>query len=77
MYCSGCGTALTPGAAACPQCGRPAPAPVPLIAPPMAEIEFQIDRYRSSLKALSIAWYVYGGLSLLMGLAKLTFLRDV
>jgi len=71
MFCSGCGVALAPGQMVCPQCGRPAAPAVP----PMPGFEFQVERYRSSVKALSVVWYVYAGLSLLLGFAKLTFAK--
>jgi hypothetical protein len=69
MFCSGCGQALAPGQAACPQCGRPlAPA-----VPPIPNFEFQLNTYAGRVKALSIVWFVYGGLSLLLGAIGLTF----
>lgn len=66
MYCSGCGQALTPGQPACPKCGRP-------IAPPIPNLDFQVLNYDGRIKALSIVWFVYGGLSLLLGIIGLFF----
>jgi hypothetical protein len=69
MYCSGCGLALTPGQAICPQCGRPATAPVP----PVPGMEFQLQNYAGKIKTLGIVWFIYAGLSLLWGIAGLAF----
>lgn len=69
MFCSGCGQALAPGQAVCSQCGRPAMAPVP----PVPGLGFQLDNYAGKVKALSIVWFIYAGLSLLTGVAGLTF----
>lgn len=69
MYCSGCGQVLEPGQALCPQCGRPAVAPFP----PVPNMEFQLQNYAGRIKALSIVWFIYGGLSLVLGIAALTF----
>jgi hypothetical protein len=71
MYCSGCGTALAPGLPACPQCGRPAVPPVP----PVPAFEYQLENYRGRLRVLSILWFVYGGLTLVMGFTGLAFAR--
>lgn len=71
MFCSGCGQALQPGQPVCPQCGRPVAPPVP----PIPNLELQLQTYASRIRALSIVWFVYGGLSLLIGFAGLTFLR--
>jgi hypothetical protein len=69
MYCSGCGLALAPGQGICPQCGRPATAPVP----PVAGMEFQLQNYAGKIKTLGIVWFIYAGLSLLWGIAGLAF----
>jgi len=69
MFCSGCGQALVPGQAVCPQCGRPVAPPVP----PVPNMEFQLQSYAGRIKALSIVWFVYGGLSLALGIMGLTF----
>ena len=71
MFCSGCGLALVPGQAFCPQCGRPL-APV---VPPVPGFQFQLDSYASKVKALGVLWFVYAGLSLLVGLAGLAFAK--
>ena len=71
MFCSGCGQQLAMGQAFCAQCGRPAAPPVP----PVPGLEFQLDRYRSNVKALAVVWYVYAGLSLLLGFAGLAFVK--
>lgn len=69
MFCSGCGQAMAPGQATCPQCGRPAVPPVP----PVPNLEFQLQNYAGRIKALSIVWFIYGGLSLALGIIGLTF----
>jgi|HubBroStandDraft_5_1064220.scaffolds.fasta_scaffold375524_1 hypothetical protein len=69
MFCSACGHALAPGQPACPQCGRPLAAPIPLV----PNMDFQLQNYASRIRALSIVWYVYGGLSLAFGVAGLLF----
>ncbi len=69
MFCSGCGQAMVPGQATCPQCGRQAAPSVP----PVPNLEFQIQNYAGRVKALSIVWFIYGGLSLALGIIGLTF----
>ena len=77
MYCSGCGQALTPNQTYCPKCGRTG-APMPPVHPqPFAGPQFQLDGYAGKVKALGILWLVYAGLSLLAGIAGLTFLRAI
>ncbi|HET7103894.1 MAG TPA: zinc ribbon domain-containing protein [Terracidiphilus sp.] len=71
MYCSGCGKALIPGQTFCPQCGRAAAAPVPAV----PNLGFQLANYASRIKSLSIVWFIYGGLSLALGIAGLVFAR--
>jgi len=80
MFCSGCGQVLAQGQSFCPQCGRPA-APAPPISqfppvPPVPGLEFQLADYAGKVKALAIVWFVYAGLSLLMGLAGLAFVKE-
>lgn len=69
MYCSGCGQPLAPGQVVCPQCGRPAAAPVP----PIPGLEFQLESYASKVKALSIVWFIWAGLSLAFGIVGMAF----
>jgi hypothetical protein len=69
MFCSGCGQALVPGQAVCTQCGRPVAAPVP----PVPNFNFQIQNYASRIRALSIVWFIYGGLSLALGFIGMSF----
>ena len=69
MYCSGCGLALAPGQAVCPQCGRPAR---PLV-PPVPGLEFQLQNYAGKVKALGVVWLIYSGVALLTGIAALAF----
>lgn len=69
MFCSGCGFNLAPGQPVCPQCGRPVAPPVP----PVPNLQFQLTNYAGRIRALSIVWFVYGGLSLALGMIGLTF----
>lgn len=69
MFCSGCGQALAPGQTVCPQCGRPLAPPVP----PVPNLDFQLNNYAGRVRALSIVWFVYGGLSLVGGILGLAF----
>jgi hypothetical protein len=43
------------------------------VAPPIPGLGFELERYRGHIKALAIAWFVYAGLSLLLGFAALAF----
>lgn len=77
MYCSGCGFALAQGQTVCPQCGRPVAAPIPNPAPPIPGFEFQLHSYSSQVRALSIVWFVYAGLTLLFGFIGLAFANAI
>lgn len=73
MFCSGCGFNLVQGQAVCPQCGRPiAPA-----VPPIPNLQMQVAGYAGRIRALSIVWFVYGGLSLLFGFTGMAFLNAI
>jgi zinc-ribbon domain len=69
MFCSGCGHALVQGQPFCPKCGRP----VAPVVPPVPGFEFQLQSYAGKIKALSVLWFVYSGLSVLFGLAGMAF----
>lgn len=69
MYCSACGQALVPGQPVCAQCGRPVAMPVP----PVPNFDFQLQNYSSRIRALSVVWFVYGGLSLAFGAVGMAF----
>ena len=71
MFCSGCGLALAPGQAVCQRCGRPV---APTVAT-MPDIQFQVENYRSKVRALSVVWFIYAGFSLLFGLIGVLFAR--
>ena len=71
MFCSGCGQALVPGQAFCPQCGRP----VAPIAPPVPGLQFQLESYASKVKALGVLWFIWAGVSLLLDIAGLEFAK--
>jgi uncharacterized membrane protein (DUF2068 family) len=76
MFCSGCGRQLEAGQGFCPQCGRvAAPATSPVV--PAPGFEYELDRYASKVRVLGILWLVFGGLSLLAGLAALHFAHDL
>lgn len=72
MFCSACGHALEAGQPACPQCGRPVAQPVAPM-PLVPNLDFQLQNYAGRIRALSIVWYVYGGLSLVLSAAGLLF----
>jgi hypothetical protein len=62
---------MEPGQAFCPRCGRPlAPA-----VPPVPGLRFQLESYAGKVRALSVFWFVYAALSLLLGFAGLTFAK--
>ena len=69
MFCSGCGQALAQGQPVCMQCGRPT-APV---VPAVPGFQFQLESYAGKVRALSLAWFAYAAISLLTGIAGLTF----
>jgi hypothetical protein len=71
MFCSGCGNALAAGQPVCPQCGRP----VAPVVPPVPGFQFQLENYAGQVRTLSMVWFIYAGLSLLIGFAGLTFLH--
>ena len=71
MFCSGCGQALEQGQMVCSKCGRPLAPPVP----PVPGLEFQLESYAGKIRLLGIFWFVYAGLSLLLGFAGLTFAK--
>ena len=68
MYCSGCGLGLAPGQTFCPQCGRPV---AMAAAPAIPGYELQLHNYSGQVRALSIVWFIYAGLTLLLGTAAL------
>ncbi|HEV2213971.1 MAG TPA: hypothetical protein VGR64_01700 [Terracidiphilus sp.] len=43
--------------------------------PPVPGLQFLLESYAGKVRALSIFWFVYAGLSLLLGLAGLTFAK--
>jgi hypothetical protein len=69
MFCSACGQALAPGQPVCGNCGRPVAAAIP----PVPNFGFQVQNYSSRVRALSIVWFIYGGLSLAVGLLGIAF----
>ena len=48
---------------------RPAAPPIP----PVPNLQFQVATYASRIRALSIVWYLYGGLSLVAGFLGMAF----
>jgi hypothetical protein len=79
MFCSVCGGTLVAGQAFCPQCGRPvaAAAPVSPVPPiPLAAVpgfQFELNNFAGKIRALSVVWFIYGGLSLVLAFAGLAF----
>ena len=71
MFCSGCGRALEVGQPVCPQCGRP----VAPVVPPVPGWEYQLANYSSKVRTLGVLWLVYGGISLVFGVAGLSFAK--
>jgi hypothetical protein len=69
MYCSGCGQAWVPGQPVCSRCGRT----MMVAAPPIPGLQFQLDSYAGKIRALSIVWFIYAGLSMLLGVLGLAF----
>jgi len=70
MFCSGCGQALAQGQAVCPQCGRPVAAAPP---PAVPNLAFEVANYANRVRALSTVWFIWGGLSLALGVVGLAF----
>jgi hypothetical protein len=70
MYCSGCGVALAPGQVICPQCGRPVAVAT---APAIPGYEIQLHNFSGQIRALSIVWFIYAALSLVLGMVGLAF----
>ena len=70
MYCSGCGQALEQGQTFCPRCGRPL-----AVAPPMPGLPFQLAAYAGKIRALSVVWFIYAGLTLVLSFAGMAFAR--
>lgn len=76
MFCSACGGSLVPGQAFCPQCGRSAgAATVPPGVPPaaMPGFQFELNNFAGKIRALSVVWFIYGGLSLVLGFLGMAF----
>ena len=73
MFCSGCGQPIATGQAFCPYCGRPvAPA-----VPPVPGLPYQIESYAGKVRLLSIFWFVYAGVSILLAFFGLSFARAI
>lgn len=73
MFCSGCGQPIVPGQPVCPQCGRPVAVPVPSV----PNLAFQLESYAGRVKALSIVWFIWAGLSLTFGFAGMMFAHAI
>jgi len=73
MYCSSCGQVIAPGQGICPQCQRP----VATVIPPVPGLEFELQSYAGKIRALSVVWFIYAGVSLLTGVAGLAFAKSV
>lgn len=73
MFCSGCGQPLAPGQPVCSRCGRPVGVPVP----PVPNLGVQLESYASKVKALSIVWFIWAGLSLAFGFLGMAFAHAI
>src|SRR5260370_41599737 len=69
MYCSGCGQALQPGQGFCARRGGPMAVGVPAV----PGLQFQLDSYAGKVRALSIVWFIYAGLSLFLSFIGMAF----
>jgi hypothetical protein len=72
MFCSGCGQALQPGQGLCPRCGRPMAAAPP---PPVPGLHFELESYAGRVRALSMVWFIYGAVTLLLSFVGMAFAR--
>jgi hypothetical protein len=45
--------------------------------PPVPGLEYQLESYAGKIRALSVFWFIYAGLSLLLGIAALTFAKAI
>jgi hypothetical protein len=70
MFCSACGSGLTPGQAVCPRCGAPLMSVPP---PTYPGFQFEMANYASKMRALSTVWFIYGALSLVLGVLGMAF----
>lgn len=81
MFCSACGGALVPGQAFCPQCGRPVAASgavaAPVPPPGVPGFQFELNNFAGKIRALSVVWFIYGGLSLVMGFVGMAFVSSI
>ena len=68
MFCSACGSGLSAGQAVCPRCGCPV-----MAAPVYPGIQFELTNYASKIRALSTVWFIYGALSLILGIMGMAF----
>jgi hypothetical protein len=71
MFCSGCGQAMQAGQGFCPRCGRP----MAVAVPPVPGLQFQLDSYAGKVRTLSIVWFIYAGLSLVLSFVGMAFAR--
>lgn len=44
--------------------------------PPVPNLDFQLQNYASRIRALSIVWFIYGGLSLALGFVGMFFVNS-
>jgi hypothetical protein len=73
MFCSGCGQAIVAGQQVCTHCGRPTVGPPPPAPPLVPNFAFELANYSNRIRALSTVWFIYGGLSLALGIVGLAF----
>ncbi|HUB00219.1 MAG TPA: hypothetical protein VMA34_17940 [Terracidiphilus sp.] len=46
-------------------------------APPVPGLQYQLDSYASKVRALGVLWFIYAGLSILLGLVGLAFAKAI
>src|SRR3974390_1588691 len=68
MYCSGCGQSIEQGQTFCSRCGRPLP-----VAPAVPGLQFQLDAYAGKIRTLSMVWFIYAGITLVLSFMGLAF----
>lgn len=71
MFCSACGQGLEPGQAFCPRCGRP----MAVVPPSVPGLQFELENYAGKIRALSVVWFIYAGLNLVLSFAGMVFAR--
>lgn len=69
MFCTACGTGLTPGQPQCPRCGRPTMMPPPSY----PALEFEVASYAGKIRALSTVWFLFAAAFAVFGFMGMAF----